>query len=321
MSVDPFIEAEEAAGHSVMNACCLLEVSRAAYYQRRKAVPSHRAVTDTELTERINAIHIESKGTYGSPRVHRALRKQGGGCGKRRVRRLMREADLEGRCKKRWRTTTVADPDAEAALDLIRRHFGPGVEVDRRYVGDITYIATWEGWAYLATAIDLSSRRIVGWALADHMRTELVADALTMAFANRSPEEGLIFHSDRGCQCRLRQARSGARCRAVGRTQGRMLGQRRGRKLLCHHQARARRYPGLADAYRPAPCRVRLHRGLVQRAPATQLARLLQSRRVGSYAPRGHPPRGMINTSNLSAEPDQAQCRGASAGEAGAARR
>ena len=200
MSVDPFIEAEEAAGHSVMNACCLLEVSRAAYYQRRKAVPSHRAVTDTELTERINAIHAESKGTYGSPRVHRALRKQGVGCGKRRVRRLMREAGLEGRCKKRWRTTTVADPDAEAALDLIRRHFGPGVEVDRRYVGDITYIATWEGWAYLATVIDLSSRRVVGWALADHMRTELVADALTMAFKNRSPEEGLIFHSDRGCQ-------------------------------------------------------------------------------------------------------------------------
>ena len=200
MSVDPFIEAEEAAGHSVMNACCLLEVSRAAYYQRRKAVPSHRAVTDAELTERITAIHTESKGTYGSPRVHRALRKQGVGCGKRRVRRLMREAGLEGRCKKRWRTTTVADPDAEAALDLIRRHFGPGVEVDRRYVGDITYIATWEGWAYLATVIDLSSRRVVGWALADHMRTELVADALTMAFKNRSPEEGLIFHSDRGCQ-------------------------------------------------------------------------------------------------------------------------
>ena len=92
MSVDPFIEAEEAAGHSVMNACCLLEVSRAAYYQRRKAVPSHRAVTDAELTERINAIHAESKGTYGSPRVHRALRKQGVGCGKRRVRRRMRAA-------------------------------------------------------------------------------------------------------------------------------------------------------------------------------------------------------------------------------------
>jgi transposase InsO family protein len=200
MNVDPFIEAEEAAGHSVKNACCLLEVSRAAFYQRRAAAPSVRAVTDSELTEKITAVHAESKGTYGSPRVHRELAKRGVECGKRRVRRLVRRAGLEGRCKKRWRTTTVADPAAEAALDLIQRAFGPGAEIDRRYVGDITYIATWEGWAYLATVIDLSSRRIVGWALASHMRTELVSDALTMALRNRGPAEGLIFHSDRGCQ-------------------------------------------------------------------------------------------------------------------------
>ena len=88
-------------------------------------------------------------------------------------------AGLEGRCKKRWRKTTVADPEAEAAKDLIQRHFGPCEEIDRRYVGDITYIATWEGWAYLATVIDLASRKVVGWSLADHMRTELVEDALT----------------------------------------------------------------------------------------------------------------------------------------------
>jgi transposase InsO family protein len=200
MTANPFIEAEEVAGHSVNNACRLLEVSRSAYYQRRQANPSARATSDAELTEKITAIHTESKGTYGSPRVHRALRKAGTECGKRRVRRLMRQAGLEGRCKKRWRKTTVADPAAEAARDLIGRHFGPCEEVDRRYVGDITYIATWEGWAYLATVIDLSSRRVVGWALAEHMRTELVSDALTMAFANRSPERGLIFHSDRGCQ-------------------------------------------------------------------------------------------------------------------------
>jgi len=149
---------------------------------------------------KIEAIHTESKGTYGSPRVHKALRKQGVECGKRRVRRLMRLAGLEGRCKRRWRKTTIADPAAEAALDLIQRAFGPGAEIDRRYVGDITYVATWEGWAYLATVIDLSSRRVVGWALAEHMRTELVADALTMALATRGPSRGLIFHSDRGCQ-------------------------------------------------------------------------------------------------------------------------
>jgi putative transposase len=200
MTVDPFIEAEEVAGHSVNNACRLLEVSRAAYYQRRGGDSSARQVTDGELVEKITAIHAESKGTYGSPRVHAELGHRGLGCGRRRVRRLMRQAGLEGRAKKRWRKTTIADPAAEAARDLIQRHFGPCEELDRRYVGDITYIATWEGWAYLATVIDLASRRVVGWALADHMRTELVEDALSMAFATRRPEEGVIFHSDRGCQ-------------------------------------------------------------------------------------------------------------------------
>jgi transposase InsO family protein len=200
VKVDPFIEAEKLADRSVNHACCLLEVSRAAYYQRRNGEPSKREVTDAELTEKITAVHAESKGTYGSPRVHQVLRQQGFCCGKRRVARLMRGAGLEGRCKKRWRKTTVVDPDAERARDLIQRHFGPCTEIDRRYVGDITYIATWQGWAYLATVIDLASRRVVGWALAEHMRTELVEDALSMAFLTRRPPKGVIFHSDRGCQ-------------------------------------------------------------------------------------------------------------------------
>lgn len=145
-------------------------------------------------------MHAESNGTYGSPRVHRELGRRGVACGRRRVRRLMRRAGLEGRCKKRWRRTTVADPGAEASRDLIQRHFGPCQELDARYVGDITYIATWDGWAYLATVIDLASRRAVGWALAEHMRTELVAEALDAAFAGRRPGPGVVFHSDRGCQ-------------------------------------------------------------------------------------------------------------------------
>ncbi|HTW09133.1 MAG TPA: IS3 family transposase [Acidimicrobiales bacterium] len=200
MKVHPFIEAEKVAGHNVAKACELLKVSKSAFYERRNGVPSQREITDAELLEQITAIHAESKGTYGAPRVHKELLHRHVAAGKRKVTRLMRQAGLEGRCKKRWRKTTVADPDAEAARDLIQRHFGPCEEMDRRYVGDITYISTWEGWAYLATVIDLASRRVVGWALADHMRTELVEDALTMAFANRAPEEGLIFHSDRGCQ-------------------------------------------------------------------------------------------------------------------------
>ena len=200
MKAHPFVEAEKVAGHSVKRCCELLEVSRAAFYVRLDPTPSAKEQSDAELAQKITAIHTESKGTYGSPRVHRELRDRGFSCGKRRVTRLMRIAGLEGRCKKRWRKTTVVDPDAERALDLIQRHFGPCTELDRRYVGDITYIATWEGWAYLATVIDLASRRVVGWALADHMRTELVEDALSMAFSTRRPEKGVIFHSDRGCQ-------------------------------------------------------------------------------------------------------------------------
>jgi len=198
MKLDPFIEAEKTAGHSVQKTCGLFEVSKSAYYERRNGVPSRREVTDAELLELIRAIHKESNGTYGAPRIHKELLHRHVACGKRKVTRLMRAAGLEGRCKKRWRKTTVADPDAEAARDLIQRHFGPCTEMDRRYVGDITYISTWEGWAYLATVIDLASRRVVGWALADHMRAELVEDALTMAFANRAPQRGVIFHSDMG---------------------------------------------------------------------------------------------------------------------------
>jgi transposase InsO family protein len=200
VKVHPFIEAEKVAGRNVDKACHLLEVSKSAYYQRRNGAPSQRALTDAALLEQIIAIFKESKGTYGAPRIHKELLHRHVACGKRRVTRLMRQAGLAGRCKKPWRKTTIPDPLAERARDLIQRHFGTTHEMDRRYVGDITYIATWEGWAYLATVIDLASRRVVGWALADHMRTELVEDALKMAFAHRSPEEGVIFHSDRGCQ-------------------------------------------------------------------------------------------------------------------------
>lgn len=201
MNLWPFIEVEEAEQHSVKRACELLEVSRAAYYEQRKHLPSRRALDDAELTERIKAIHAESKGTYGAPRIHAELRRKGICCGKKRVARLMVRAGLAGRCPRRWRTTTIADPSAEArAVDLIKRVFGPDVKPDTRWCGDVTYIRTWEGWAYLATVIDLASRRVVGWALADHMRTELVADALRMACIQRRPPAGVVFHSDRGCQ-------------------------------------------------------------------------------------------------------------------------
>ena len=254
MKTHPFIEAEKVAGHSVKRCCELLEVSRAAFYERLDETPSAKELEDAELMDKIRSIHAESRRTYGSPRVHKELRKQGVACGKRRVRRLMRSAGLEGRCLKRWRKTTVADPEAEKALDLIQRAFGPGAEIDRRYVGDITYIATWEGWAYLATVIDLSSRRVVGWALADHMRAELVSEALTMALLTRGPAEGLIFHSDRGCQYTSAEYGELARLNGVVLSIGRKgeLGQRCRGELFRNNQTRAHRHALMADASRTA---------------------------------------------------------------------
>jgi transposase InsO family protein len=197
----PFIEAEKAGQGNVVRTCDLFEVSRSAYYQWRQQRPGQRAEEDAELAAQIGEIHEESRQTYGAPRVHQELRQKGKRCARKRVARLMRRLGLAGRCPKRWKKTTIADPEASpTAIDLIGRNFRPGLGLNRALVGDITYIRTWEGWLYLATVIDLASRRVVGWAMADHMRAELVCDALAMAIAARSPEPDLIFHSDRGSQ-------------------------------------------------------------------------------------------------------------------------
>jgi transposase InsO family protein len=195
-----FVEAEKREGGNVAKACELLEVSRSAFYDWHEHRPSARQLADDQLGERVQAIFDDSGGTYGWPRVHRELRRQGVHVGRTRVARIMRQQGLIGRCRRRKTRTTISDPEARAA-DLIKRKFGPGtVELDQVYVGDITYIWTWEGWLYLATVIDLASRRVVGWAMADHMRAELVCDALRMAICARRPAPGLIWHSDRGTQ-------------------------------------------------------------------------------------------------------------------------
>jgi transposase InsO family protein len=197
----PFIEAEKAQRRNVKRACELLKVSRSAYYAARGSRPSGRAAQDAELATQVKRVHGESKGRYGSPRVHAALRSQGLRHSRKRVARLMRAQGLQGRAAKRWKKTTIADPAAAARADRIRRDFtADAAKVNTRWCGDITYIATWEGWLYLATVIDIASRRVVGFALADHLRTELIAGALSDAVAARDPEPGVIFHSDRGCQ-------------------------------------------------------------------------------------------------------------------------
>jgi transposase InsO family protein len=197
----PFIEAEKAQQRTVKRACELLEVSRAAYYAHRTAPRSPRQRADEELTEHIRQAHQASKGRYGAPRIHAELRRRGHRHGRKRIARLMRAAGLCGRTPRRWNKTTVPDPAAAARADLIRRDFAVNAAaVNTRWCGDITYIPTWEGWLYLATVIDIASRRVVGFALAEHLRTELVADALVNAVAARDPAPGVVFHADRGCQ-------------------------------------------------------------------------------------------------------------------------
>jgi transposase InsO family protein len=200
VNVYPFIEAEKVGRRNVTRACELLKVSRAAFYQHL-AGPSRRRRADAELASQIRAVHQESRGRYGAPRVHAELGRRGHRHGRKRIARLMRSAGIAGRAPKRWKKTTVADPAAAARADLIRRDFtADAAALNARWCGDITYLATWEGWLYLATVIDIASRRVVGFAMADHLRTELVADALANAVAARDPGSGVIFHSDKGCQ-------------------------------------------------------------------------------------------------------------------------
>ena len=201
MNLYPFIEAERAQQRSVKRTCELLEVSRAAYYAHHAGAVPARQRTDEELTKHIRLAHQASKGRYGAPRIHAELRRRGHRHGRKRVARLMRAAGLCGRTPRRFKRTTVPDPAAAARADLIRRDFAVNAAaVNTRWCGDITYVPTREGWLYLATVIDIASRRIVGFAMAERLRTELVADALTNAVAARDPVPGVIFHSDKGCQ-------------------------------------------------------------------------------------------------------------------------
>jgi transposase InsO family protein len=202
MNVYPFVEAEQVEQRNVAKACALLQVSRTAYYQWSQHRRSTRAREDDALGQQIERIHRDSSGTYGRPRILAQLRHEGVYVGPRRVARLMRHHGLDGRCKRRFRRTTVPDPEAgHVAPDLLQRQFDvAALELNEVWCGDISYIRTWEGWLYLATVIDLASRRVVGWAMAERMPTSLVCDALQMAVESRRPAAGLIMHADRGSQ-------------------------------------------------------------------------------------------------------------------------
>ena len=179
--------------------CEQLGVSRSGYYAWRGAEPSTRAGADDHLTALITAIWHRARGNPGVRRVHAALTAAGHRLSRKRVWRLMRAAGLRGRHPKAWKCTTVHGEQPVPAPDLVGRSFTAD-QPNQKWCGDITYIKTWPGWAYLATVIDLHSRALVGYALDTHMRTDLVTDALDMAIAARQPSPGVIFHSDRGTQ-------------------------------------------------------------------------------------------------------------------------
>lgn len=179
--------------------CEQLDVSRSGFYAWKKRQPSARSRDDARLLGIIKKLFTELRGNPGVRRVHAELQAVGERVGYKRVHRLMRAAGLQGRHPKAYRQTTVHGPDAAPAPDRIGRAFF-AERPNEKWCGDITYIKTWRGWAYLATVIDLHSRAVVGWALANHMRTDLVIEALQLALARRRPTGNVIFHSDRGTQ-------------------------------------------------------------------------------------------------------------------------
>lgn len=199
MIVFGFIAAKKAE-HSVKTMCRVLGVSRSGFHAWQKRPPSPRAQDDVQLTERIREIHELNRRVYGSPRIHAELViGDGVRVGRKRVERLMRQAGLSGLVARKRGKTTVRVPGVRVCEDLVDRAF-MAVAPNRLWVADITYLRTWEGWLYLVAVQDVYSRRIVGWAMDSHMRTELVLDALEMALARRQPQPGLIWHSDQGSQ-------------------------------------------------------------------------------------------------------------------------
>jgi transposase InsO family protein len=197
------VDDQKAAGFPVSAACDAAGVSTSGYYDwriREAAAPTQRQLAEAELVELMRDIFEGSDGNYGVPRMHKELRRAGLVINEKRVRRLMRLHGMAGRCRRRRCQTTFPGPDGYVIPDLVGRCFAPGAP-DRAWCQDITYIATGEGWLYLASVLDLGSRRLLGYSMADHMRTELVLDALGMAVSARGGHvAGTIAHADRGSQ-------------------------------------------------------------------------------------------------------------------------
>jgi putative transposase len=199
VSVFRFIAAKRTE-HSIAIMCRVLEVSRSGYHAWMLRPLSARGVEDARLTTRICELFPKRRGAYGSPRIWSDLTLDDGErISRKRVARLMRLAGLSASPEKKWRGTTIRVPGVRVADDLLDRKFAAQAP-NRVWVADITYLRSWQGWLYLVAVQDLFSRRIVGWSMQDHLRTELVTDALAMALAHRRPDPGLVWHSDQGSQ-------------------------------------------------------------------------------------------------------------------------
>jgi putative transposase len=192
--------AAERASYPVSLMCRVLGVNRTAFHAWERRPPSERELQDAWLTDKIKQIHARARGVYGARRVHAELRLGHGiRVGRKRVERLMREAGISGLVRRKRGRTTIRVPGVRVADDLVRRNFTPAAP-DVLWVADVTYLRSWEGFLYLAAVQDACSRAIVGWSMADHMRAELVVDALRMGLARRAPGPGLVHHSDQGSQ-------------------------------------------------------------------------------------------------------------------------
>jgi putative transposase len=193
-----FIHAEKAS-FPIASLCRLLGVTRQGYYAFVRRPASARVGREQALRERVQTLHAESRGTYGSPRLHAALRREGLRVSKRRIESALRSLGLQGRSRRRWRTTTRANPAHPVVGNSLARDFSAS-RPNERWVTDISYVWTDEGWCYLAVILDLFSRAVVGWALDTTLSTTLPLAALDMAIRRRRPAAGLLHHSDRGCQ-------------------------------------------------------------------------------------------------------------------------
>jgi putative transposase len=183
----------------VTRMCKVLAVSSSGYYAWRQRPPSAREMANRELYKKIEAVYNENHGVYGSPRIYWELKDQGLACSENRIARLMRLRGLQAKQSKRFKTTTKRNRAHPAAPNLLKRDFTAD-RPDQKWLADITYIATLEGWLYLAAILDLHTRRIVGWAMSDRMTSALTMAALKMALLQRQPQASLIHHSDQGSQ-------------------------------------------------------------------------------------------------------------------------